>query len=74
MPRKIRVLLTVPHLHSTQSPYREMIAIVRYLPRTEFELTVCALRDTPNEDTVSVLNLYRIPWMIARFRPQRENF
>ena len=74
MPRKIRVLLTVPHLHSTQSPYREMIAIVRYLPRTEFELTVCALRDTPNEDTVSVLNMYRIPWMIARFRPRGKTF
>ncbi len=70
MNRKIRILLTVPHLHSTQSPYREMIAIVRYLPRDEFDLTVCALRDTPNENTVSVLNSYRIPWMIARFRPR----
>jgi glycosyltransferase involved in cell wall biosynthesis len=70
MAKRIRVLLTVPHLHSTQSPYREMIAIVRYLPKDEFDLTVCALRDTPNEDTVSALNSYRIPWMIARFRPR----
>jgi glycosyltransferase involved in cell wall biosynthesis len=74
MDRKIRILLTVPHLHSTQSPYRELIAIVRYLPRDEFDLTVCALRDTPNENTVSVLNSYRIPWMIARFRPRGKTF
>jgi glycosyltransferase involved in cell wall biosynthesis len=67
---KLRILLTVPHLHSTQSPYREMIAIVRYLPKDEFDLTICALRQTPNEDTVAILNSYGIPWMIAAFRPK----
>jgi glycosyltransferase involved in cell wall biosynthesis len=67
---KLRILLTVPHLHSTQSPYRETIAIVRYLPKEEFDLTICALRQMPNEDTGAILNSYGIPWMIAPFRPK----
>jgi glycosyltransferase involved in cell wall biosynthesis len=70
MSNKLKILLTVPHLHSTQSPYREMIAIARYLPKDEFDLTICALRQTPSEDTVAILNSYGIPWMIAPFRPK----
>jgi glycosyltransferase involved in cell wall biosynthesis len=47
-----------------------MIAIVRYLPKQEFDLTICALRQTPNEDTVAILNSCQIPWFIAAFRPK----
>ncbi len=46
------------------------MAIVRYLPKDEFDLTICALRQTPNEDTVAILDSYGIPWMTAAFRPK----
>ena len=44
-PKKIRVLLTVPHLNPTASPWRETMSMARYLNRDKFQLTVCALRD-----------------------------
>jgi glycosyltransferase involved in cell wall biosynthesis len=47
-----------------------MIAIVRYLPKEEFDLTICALRQTPNEDTVAIINSCGIPWFVAAFRPR----
>lgn len=45
----LRVLLTVPTFDSTASPYREMNAVARYLPREEFDLTVCGLRKKVRE-------------------------
>ena len=68
--RPIRVLLTVPHLSSTASPYREMIAIARYLPRDEFRLTICSLRKNGVEQTGPELEALGIPYLIARFRPR----
>lgn len=71
---RIRVLLTVPHLHSTQSPYREMIGIARYLPRDEFDLTICSLRKNGYEETFPKLQEYGVSCFIARFRPRGKSF
>lgn len=49
--RPLRVLLTVPHLTATASPYRQMYALASYLPRDEFELTICSLRENGYEKT-----------------------
>lgn len=67
---RIRVLLTVPHLNSTASPYREMIAIAKYLPQDEFSLTICSLRKNGISETGPVLDTMNIPYFVARFRPR----
>jgi glycosyltransferase involved in cell wall biosynthesis len=66
--KPIRVLLTVPHLNRTASPYREMMAIVKYLNRDEFDLTICSLRDGGAQDTGPVLDKLGIPWFVSLFR------
>jgi glycosyltransferase involved in cell wall biosynthesis len=72
MPRgrsqSIRVLLTVPHLQSTASPYREMMAVARYLPRPEFSLTICSLRQDGYETTAPLLRALGAEVFVARFR------
>ena len=67
--RPIPVLLTVPHLNRTASPYREMMSILNLLPRSEFRLTVCALRDGGFAETAPVLKDLGIDCFVARFRP-----
>jgi glycosyltransferase involved in cell wall biosynthesis len=67
--RPIPVLLTVPHLNSTASPYREMMAIVNLLPRSDFRLTVCSLRDGGFRETAPLLESLGIECFVARFRP-----
>ena len=66
--KRIRVLLTVPHLNRTQSPYREMMAIARHLNREDFELTICALRNGGWEETGPLLDRMGIPWFVEIFR------
>ncbi|MGA3294916.1 MAG: GT4 family glycosyltransferase PelF [Candidatus Acidiferrales bacterium] len=69
--KRIRVLLTVPHLNRTQSPYREMMAIAKYLDRDEFDLSICALRNGGHEETGPILDRLGIPWFTAIFRPRK---
>lgn len=66
---RIRVLLTVPHLGSAASPYREMIAYSRHIDRDRFDFTVCSLRPSGIEETTPVLNRLRTPFFVAPFRP-----
>ncbi len=68
--KKTHVLLTVPHLHSTQSPYREMMAFARYLPVDEFNLTICSLRSDGYQETAPILERYGRSCFVARFRPR----
>ncbi|MEP6917893.1 MAG: glycosyltransferase [Acidobacteriota bacterium] len=67
--KKIRVLLTVPHLVPTASPYREMMAIVKYLPRDQFALTVCALRPAGVPEAIAQFEPFGVDVVVARFRP-----
>jgi glycosyltransferase involved in cell wall biosynthesis len=67
--RPIPILLTVPHLNPTASPYREMMAIVNFLPRSEFRLTVCSLRDGGFKQTAPLLANLGVDSFVARFRP-----
>jgi glycosyltransferase involved in cell wall biosynthesis len=67
--KKIHVLLTVPHLVPTASPYREMMAIVKYLPRDEFALTVCALRPAGLEEAAARFAAFGADTVVTRFRP-----
>ncbi|HLG98203.1 MAG TPA: glycosyltransferase family 4 protein [Bryobacteraceae bacterium] len=67
--RPIPVLLTVPHLNRTASPYRELMAIAKLLPREEFRLTVCSLRDGGWHETKPLLRELGIDCFVARFRP-----
>lgn len=68
--RPIRLLLTVPHLESTASPYREMMAVAKHLPRTEFSLTICSLREDGYEKTAPLLQALGATVFVARFRPR----
>lgn len=70
----IRILLTVPHLESTASPYREMMAVARYLPRPEFDLTVCSLREDGFETTAPLLKELGAKVFVARFRPRGKQW
>jgi glycosyltransferase involved in cell wall biosynthesis len=66
---RIRVLLTVPHLLPTASPYREMMAIAKYLPRDDFDLSVCVLRPAGLAEASPILKRYGVNSFVARFRP-----
>jgi glycosyltransferase involved in cell wall biosynthesis len=65
----IRVLLTVPHLTPTASPFRQMIALAHYLPREAFALTICSLTDRGIANTGPELDALGVPYFVARFRP-----
>lgn len=67
--RPIPVLLTVPHLNRTASPYRELMAIATRLPRAEFQVTVCSLRDGGLRETQPLLRDLGLECFVARFRP-----
>lgn len=71
---RLRILLTVPDFDSTRSPYREMIAIARYLPRDEFDLTVCGLRKKGHEEARPLLNDLGVQTFVARFRPKGRSW
>jgi glycosyltransferase involved in cell wall biosynthesis len=68
----VRILLTVPHLN-TASPYREMMAIARYLPRDEFALTICSLRNSGLAETQPRLAKLGVPLVVAAFRPKQRS-
>lgn len=65
----VRILLTVPHLNRTASPYRETMAFAKYLPSAEFHLTICALRDGGFFETAPILQDIGVPCFVAAFRP-----
>jgi len=69
MPAPVPVLITVPHLNRTASPYRETIAMARYLPGDEFALTICCLRDKGYEETAPQLAGCGVRSFVAPFRP-----
>jgi len=69
---RIRLLLTVPHLGSTGSPYREMVAYARHIDRDRFDFTICSLRPSGIEETTPLLNKLGVPFFIAPFRPLRK--
>lgn len=71
---RIRVLLTVPNFDSTGSPYREMMAIARHLPREEFDLTVCGLRKKGHEEMRPVLRDLGVQSFVASYRPKGRSW
>jgi glycosyltransferase involved in cell wall biosynthesis len=72
--RKIRILLTVPHLSNTASPYREMMALAKYLPRDQFQLTICSLLEDGYAKTAPILENLGCRVMVARFRHLEKKF
>ncbi|HKD17399.1 MAG TPA: glycosyltransferase family 4 protein [Thermoanaerobaculia bacterium] len=70
----IRVLLTVPHLESVASPYREMMAIANHLPRPEFDLTICSLRENGRAEVEPTLRELGVEVFVARIRPRGPHF
>jgi glycosyltransferase involved in cell wall biosynthesis len=68
----IRILLTVSQLDSTVAPYRTVMAIAKYLPRGEFDLTVCTLFEAGYSRTLPILKEFGITQaMVAQFRPRK---
>jgi glycosyltransferase involved in cell wall biosynthesis len=65
----MKILLTVPHLVPTASPYREMMAIAKHLPRDEFALTVCALRPAGFSEASVKLARVGVEIFVSDFRP-----
>lgn len=71
--RRGRILLTVPHVNGAASPYREMMSIARYLSRSEFDLSICALRDAGFEESKQILDEMGVPCFVAPFRPRGKS-
>ena len=65
----VSVLLTVPHLNRTSSPYRETMAMASRLPACGFRLTICALREIGFQETAPLLKDLGIHAFVAPFRP-----
>jgi glycosyltransferase involved in cell wall biosynthesis len=68
-----KVLLTVPNLDATASPFREAMGLARYLPAQGFELTVCALRPDGVSEGSPALAAAGVKCFTARFRPRGKN-
>jgi len=72
--RKLQILLTVPSLQSTASPYREIHAIAKFLPKDIFDLSICSLRKTGIDESKSlfedcgVKNIFKARYRINRFK------
>ena len=67
--KPIRVLLTVPHLNRTASPYRETMAIAKHLQRDQFQLTICALRGQGFSEAAPIIQDLGVRCFVAPFRP-----
>ncbi len=65
----VSVLLTVPHLNRTSSPYRETMAMAARLPGRGFRLTLCALREIGFRETAPLLKDLGVDAFVAPFRP-----
>src|SRR5262245_3714832 len=65
-----KVLLTVPNLDSTASPWREAMGLARYLPGDRFQLTICALREDGVQESAPLLETLGVKCFVARFRPR----
>jgi glycosyltransferase involved in cell wall biosynthesis len=70
--KRIRILVTVPHLNRTASPYREMMAIAKHICKREFDLTICTLRNAGHEETGPRLASLGVPWFLSVFRPRNR--
>jgi glycosyltransferase involved in cell wall biosynthesis len=68
-PKPIRVLLTVPHLNRTASPYRETMALAKHLPSDQFQLTICALRAQGFSEAEPLIQDLGVRCFVAPFRP-----
>lgn len=68
--RPTRVLLTVPHLRSVASPYRETMSIASRLPGNGYSLTICSLRNDGVAETAPALKEMGVETFVARFRPR----
>ncbi|HVY71370.1 MAG TPA: glycosyltransferase family 4 protein [Verrucomicrobiae bacterium] len=64
------MLLTVPNLDSTTSPWREVVGLAKHLPREEFQLTICALRQDGVEESRPLFEQMGVECFVARFRPR----
>jgi glycosyltransferase involved in cell wall biosynthesis len=69
----IRVLLTVAHMTRTAHPYHTMMAIAKYLPRDEFALTICSLREHGFAETQPLLREMGVESFVANFRPRKPS-
>ena len=65
-----QILLTVPNLDPTASPWREAIGLARYLPAERYKLTICALREDGLEESTPLLEAMGVKCFVARFRPR----
>ena len=70
MPLIHKVLLTVPNLESTASPWREAMGLARHLPTDRFQLTICALRPDGAAESIPFLEAVGVKAFVARFRPR----
>jgi len=68
--RRWRVLITVPHLEAKLSPSNDLKCLIRYLPRDEFDISVCSLRGDLRTETPEYLNELQVPVFVASFRPR----
>ena len=50
-----------------------MMAIAKYLPRDEFALTICSLRNTGLAETAPRLARLGVPLVVAAFRPKQRS-
>jgi glycosyltransferase involved in cell wall biosynthesis len=64
-----KILLTVPNLDCTASPWREAMGLARNLPAERYKLTICALREDGVAESRPMLEAMGVRCFVARFRP-----
>jgi L-malate glycosyltransferase len=67
---RIVVTLTLPHLETTNSPYRELSAIARHLPTDDFRLVVCHLRGPSEGPAADLVREHGHELRKLRYRPR----
>lgn len=68
-----KVLLTVPNLDASSSPWREAMGLAKHLRAGGFDLTVCALRPDGVEEASPLLAAAGANCFTARFRPRGKS-
>jgi glycosyltransferase involved in cell wall biosynthesis len=67
---RLVVTLTLPHLETTNSPYRELSAIARHLPPDDFRLVVCHLRGPSEGPAADLVRGHGHELRKLRYRPR----
>src|SRR5260221_13002647 len=71
--QRFHLLLTVPNLQTSSAPWRETLAIARWLPRSKYRLTICSLRNDGVAEAQPLMAELGVSVFVACFRPRGKS-